>query len=118
MILKNFNNVIIKINLIYKYENKDKTNNLTIEELTKTLKNKNVKIIVLYIISTKEMILYLKEYNQFGLDLTFKIISNSYKPYKLMSLYGIDKKNNHIILVAFILLKFKDFNSLKKFLHY
>lgn len=114
MILKNFNNVIIKINLIYKYENKDKTNNLTIEELTKTLKNKNVKIII----STKEMILYLKEYNQFGLDLTFKIISNSYKPYKLMSLYGIDKKNNHIILVAFILLKFKDFNSLKKFLHY
>jgi len=64
------------------------------------------------------MTLNFKEWKQFELDLTFKIIQNSYKLFKLMSLNGIDEKNNHIKLVAFILLKFKDSNSLKKFLHY
>lgn len=64
------------------------------------------------------MTLNFKECKQFELDLTFKIIQNSYKLFKLMSLNGIDDKNNHIKLVAFILLKFKDSNSLKKFLHY
>lgn len=64
------------------------------------------------------MTLNFKECKQFELDLTFKIIQNSYKLFKLMSLNGIDEKNNHIKLVAFILLKFKDSNSLKKFLHY
>lgn len=47
------------------------------------------------------MTLNFKECKQFELDLN-----------------GIDEKNNHIKLVAFILLKFKDSNSLKKFLHY
>ncbi len=64
------------------------------------------------------MTLNFKECKQFELDLTFKIIQNSYQLFKLMSLNGIDDKNNHIKLVAFILLKFKDSNSLKKFLHY
>ena len=51
------------------------------------------------------MTLNFKECKQFELDLTFKIIQNSYKLFKLMSLNGIDEKNNHIKLVAFTLLR-------------
>ena len=62
------------------------------------------------------MIKYIKNSKQFGFDLKFRIIFNSYKPYKLMSIYSLDKTNNNIIIVAFILLKFKDSKSLIKIL--
>ena len=50
----------------------------------------------------------------FGFDITFKIISNSYKPYKLMSIYSLEETNNDSIILAYILFKYKDSESFKK----
>lgn len=134
---KDINFLLTKDDVNYiKNANTENTNNLTIEELTKSLKTFREDIIIdiypinteyknsnnilenreqnIIIISTKETISYFKSSKQFGLDLTFKIIPISYKPYKLMSIYAIDKETNKIVIVCFILLKYKDANSLKK----
>lgn len=47
-------------------------------------------------------------------NITFKLIPKSLKPYKSMTVYTIDPKNNRTILTALILLKFADENSLIK----
>ena len=117
-----------------------KTKNITILELCKSLtllnkdiiidsynisteyKNKNNNIEVrsqnIIIISNKDMIKYLnyKNGNQYGFDLTYKIVPKSFSPYKLMTLYCIDNDNTKTILAALILLKYKDTNSLLKIL--
>ena len=51
---------------------------------------------------------------QYGIDCTFKIIPRSYKPYKLMTIYALNKEKNKTIIAAFIYIKYIDFNSLIK----
>ena len=62
------------------------------------------------------MIKYLDDKNgkQYGVDFTFKVIPKSFSPYKLMSIYCIDNIENKTIIAAFVLLKYKDTNSLLK----
>jgi len=55
-----------------------------------------------------------KNSKQFGIDMTYKIISRSYIPYKLLSLYAINKFNDTIGIGALICLKYNDTESLKK----
>ena len=62
------------------------------------------------------MIKYL-DYNNskmYGIDITFKIIPRSFKPYKLMTIYTIDKEKNSTIICALICLKYNDEQSLIK----
>ena len=53
---------------------------------------------------------------QYGLDLIYKVIPNSFNLYKLMSLYCIDNRDNQAVIAALILLKYKDSNSFEKIL--
>ena len=53
---------------------------------------------------------------QYGLDLIYKVIPNTFKPYKLMSLYCIYNRDNQAVIAALILLKYKDSNSFEKIL--
>ena len=64
------------------------------------------------------MIKYLNFKNgaQYGFDLTYKIVPNSFSPYKMLTIYCIDNDNSKTILAALILLKYKDTNSLLKVL--
>ena len=55
-----------------------------------------------------------KNSKQFGIDMTFKIIPTSYSPYKFLCIYDIKEANNSIGIGAFICLKYKDNESLKK----
>ena len=50
---------------------------------------------------------------QFGLYCTYKIIPTSYKPYKLLTIYSFNEKDNKIEIWALIFLKFSDTNTLK-----
>ena len=117
-----------------------KIKNISIEDLCKSLsiinkeilidsynissENKNTKNKIeirrqnIIIISHKEMIKYLNNKNsaQYGFDLTYKIVPKSFSPYKMMTIYYIDKDNSKTILAALILLKYKDTNSLLKIL--
>ncbi len=45
----------------------------------------------------------------YGIDLTHKMIQNSYKPYKLMTIYTILKISNIQKLSAFICIKYEDY---------
>ena len=51
---------------------------------------------------------------QYGIDFTYKIIPKSLKPYKLMSIYAINKKENKSIIACLILFKHGDADSLIK----
>ena len=55
-----------------------------------------------------------KNSKKFGIDMTYKIIPRSYSPYKLLSLYAINKFNDTIGIGALICLKYNDIESLKK----
>ena len=69
-----------------------------------------------FLISDNIMIKYLnyEKGKQFGIDCTFKIVPKSFKPYKLMTIYCIDKEKNNIVLVCLLCLKYNDSESLKK----
>ena len=68
------------------------------------------------LIGEKNMITYLNENKAklYGLDFTFHIIPNSFKKYKLMTLYAIEPTKHYTIISCLILLKFTDTNSLIK----
>ena len=112
---------------------------ISIEDLTKSLKYQNDKIIVdiypisaeyktknninetrnqniIIISSTKDMIQFLNSKNskQCGIDCTFKIMPRSYSGYKLMTIYAAEDKNNNIKIAYFICLKYNGSNSLIK----
>ena len=53
---------------------------------------------------------------QFGLDLTYKVIPNSFRLYKMITLYCIDNNDSKILNAALIPLKYKDMNSFLKIL--
>ena len=113
-------------------------NNKNIEEICNLIKNNNPDIIVdIYPINTEfknknnklekreqkvivigksDMIRYLNSdlSTQYGLDCTYKIIPRSLKPYKLLSIYSIDKINNKSVIAALICIKYVDYVSLKK----
>jgi hypothetical protein len=55
-----------------------------------------------------------KNNTQYGIDYMFKIIPNSLKTYKLMSIYAINKKEDKTIITALILIKFIEAESLKQ----
>lgn len=77
---------------------------------------KEQRIQKIFIISHENMIKYL-DYNNcilYGLDCTDQIIPSSFKPLKMMSLYGIDPKTNQSIIFSLILLKYTDSSSLIK----
>ena len=118
--------------------NNGKTQNLSIEEICRSLEkiNNNITIEIfpinteykrannikekreqnIIIISTSDMIKYL-DYNNskmYGIDITFKIIPRSFKPYKLMTIYTIDKEKKSTIICALICLKYNDEQSLIK----
>lgn len=113
-------------------------NNLTIEELCKTLSlNNEKKRIDIYPIKTeyksnnseikireqniiiighKDMLQYLdcQKATMNGIDYTYKIIPKSYSLYKLMTIYALQLKVNKSYIAAFICLKYNDYNSLIK----
>ena len=66
------------------------------------------------LIGKNNMLKYLDQNicTQYGIDATFKIIPLSLKPYKLMSIYSFDSKNNKTIISALICIKYTDKNSL------
>lgn len=51
---------------------------------------------------------------QFGVDFTFKIIPNVYKPYKLMTIYYVNRDDNTTNLASLICIKYNDSQSLEK----
>ena len=76
-------------------------------------KNKNHNIIL---IAHKNMIEFLGKENskQFGLDFAYKINPTSYKPYKLLTIYSFNEKENKIAIGALICVKSTDIDTLKK----
>ena len=60
------------------------------------------------------MLKYLNSSNakMYGIDNIFKIIPKSYTPYKLMTIYAIERNLKKSIIAAFICLKYNDSNSL------
>ena len=59
-----------------------------------------------------------KEYKEFFIDVTFKIIPRKYRPYKLMTMATLDYKKNKTYLICFVLLKFLDQISYCKIFQY
>ena len=53
---------------------------------------------------------------QYGIDCMYKIIQNSFKPYKLMTIYSINPDKNISNIVALISIKYTDSESLIKLL--
>ena len=113
-------------------------NNYRIEDLCKLIGEKNRIKVSIYPISSEyynktnkqteireQNIIILGESNMlkylhsdigkfYGIDCTYKIIPRSYKPYKLMTIYVFDTKNNKSLIAAFICIKYTDYNSLIK----
>ena len=48
---------------------------------------------------------------QYGLYLTYKVIPNSFRLYKMMTLYCVDNSDNKTVIAPLILLKYKYMNS-------
>ena len=53
-----------------------------------------------------------KEIKQFFIDITYKIIPNKYKPYKLLTIKGFNTKEFQILLCGLICIKYEDTKSL------
>ena len=116
------------------------TKNLDIQEVCNTLSNlnKDIKVKIfpidinneidksndqiiskeqnVIIIGTNDMLSLLnyKNNTQYGLDITYKIITKSFTRYKMMTIYAIDNKTNLPKLAALICLQNYDTESLKK----
>ena len=87
---------------------------------TSSIDNKNkdkriTKLQNVIVIGTDEMLSLLnyKNYTQFELDTTFKIIPKSFKNYKLMTIYSIENKTNIPKLAALVCIRYVDSLSLK-----
>ena len=59
-----------------------------------------------------------KNYKEYFLDVTFKIIHRIYHPYKLMTIVSLDIYSNKTVLICFVLLKFLDKTSYFKIFQY
>ena len=57
-------------------------------------------------------------YNEYFLDITFKIIPKCYRPYKLLTIASIDKENCKAILICFVLFVYMDGESFLKIFEY
>ena len=57
-------------------------------------------------------------YNEYFLDITFKIIPKCYRPYKLLTIASIDKENSKTILICFVLFVYMDGESFLKIFEY
>lgn len=112
-------------------------NNKSIFDICDSLKNNNKDLIVniypisieykkhnniekkdqkIIIIGHKNMIKQMDNElcSQYGIDFTFEIIPKNLKPYKLMSIYAINKNENKSLIACLILFKYDDADSLKK----
>lgn len=49
-----------------------------------------------------------KEFIEYFLDITLKIIPKSFRPYKLLTLASLDYKNKKSIVIGFVLFIFMD----------
>ena len=79
----------------------------------KEIETKKQNIIIIY---HKEMIQFLSQEKatQFGINCTFRIITKSLKPYKMMTIYAISPNKDYTILCCLICLKYTDSQSLIK----
>ena len=59
-----------------------------------------------------------KEYDDYFLDVTFKIIPKKFRPNKLLTIATVDKINNKTILIAFIIFKYMDIESYYRIFKY
>ena len=68
------------------------------------------------IISNTEIIKLLdyNKYNQYRIDMPYKIMPRVYNPYKIMSIYSIKNSNDSVGIGELICLKYNDAESLKK----
>ena len=78
------------------------------------MKKKN-KIIIF---GNKNRLKYMSNefYSEFFIDITFKIIPKFWRPYKLLTIVTVDKKENKTILIGFVLFKFMKSKSYKRIL--
>lgn len=100
--------------------------NYTLEIYTSDIKyyiklNKNNKEIErdkkIIVFGNKQRIQLFKnpDYKEYFIDIAFKIIPKIYRPYKLMTIANLNYKENKTILICFVLLKYLDKISYKKF---
>lgn len=59
-----------------------------------------------------------KDIENYFIDITYRIIPKNKKNYKLLTISGLNKHNNNTNILAFIFLKYEDYNSLKKIFSY
>ena len=59
-----------------------------------------------------------KDIENYFIDITYRIIPKNKKNYKLLIISGLNKKSNNTNILAFIFLKYEDYDSLKKIFTY
>ena len=101
---KDFNSQDIKYNI--------KLNNNKIE-------TKEEKIIVLGIKNNLEL-MNIKDFNDYFIDITFKVMPKKFRPNKIMTIATVDKNKNRTLIIAFVIFKYMDSKSyfrIFKYLH-
>ena len=93
---------------------------MTTDILYNLKKNKIERKEKIIVFGLKDRLNLLKNtlYNEYFLDITFKIIPKCYRPYKLLTIVSIDKENNKTILICFILFVYMDGKSFLKIFEY
>ena len=59
-----------------------------------------------------------KKFNDYFIDITFKIIPKKFRPNKIMTIATVDKDNNKTIIIAFVVFKFMDSESYYRIFKY
>ena len=59
-----------------------------------------------------------KDIENYFIDITYRIIPKNKNNYKMLTISKLNKKNNNTNILAFIFLKYEDYNSLKKVFTY
>ena len=93
---------------------------MTTDVLYNLKKNKIERKEKIIVFGLKDRLNLLKNtlYNEYFLDITFKIIPKCYRPYKLLTIASIDKESGKTILICFILFVYMDGESFLKIFEY
>ena len=91
-----------------KYNYKRKNNTIEIRE----------EKIIVFGLKNNLNIMKNKEYDDYFLDITFKVIPKKFRPNKLLTIATVDKINNKTILIAFIIFKYMDEESYYRIFKY
>lgn len=91
-----------------KYYYKTKNNNI---------ESRDEKIIVIGLKKNLN-IMKNKEYDDYFLDITFKVIPKKFRPNKLLTIATVDKINNTTLIIAFIVFKYMDTESYYRIFKY